>query len=270
MRVCKDTVCEDTLRIITDYYHLNPKPLFDVLANDCVWLSIGNLLVYGASAIKAQFKNGFIMPAFELEAPDFRLIHTGSDEQLTVLGEYTLYPSNKADVICSTRQRITACYRKEADGYKMYHMHVSNEYSELTDDEIFPFRISRQTYQYVQKLLRESAEKRNYKLKIKSGGSSGFVDISLILYIQSLERESILHMFNENRLVQNSIKMLEIDLPSHFYRLHRSYLVNCDYISKIERYKLTMITGEELPVPKKRFMQIREDITKLIVKKTDL
>ena len=62
MEIKKETVCEDTLYILREYYHLNTEPLFSVLADDCVWLSIGNLLVSGAEAIKAQFKNGFIMP----------------------------------------------------------------------------------------------------------------------------------------------------------------------------------------------------------------
>ncbi len=52
-----------------------------------------------------------------------------------------------------------------------------------------------------------------------------------------------------------------------FYRLHRSYFVNCNYVAKIERYKLTLITGEELPIPKMRYMQIRSDITEMIQRK---
>ena len=58
MEIKKETVCEDTLYILREYYHLNTEPLFSVLADDCVWLSIGNLLVSGAEAIKAQFKTG--------------------------------------------------------------------------------------------------------------------------------------------------------------------------------------------------------------------
>ena len=63
------------------------------------------------------------------------------------------------------------------------------------------------------------------------------------------------------------IKELEAELPSCFYRLHRSYFVNCNYVAKIERYKLTLITGEELPIPKMRYMQIRNDITEMIQRK---
>ena len=267
MEIKKETVCEDTLYIIREYYRLNTAPLFDVLAGDCVWLSIGNLLVSGAEAIKAQFQDGFLMPRFELEEPSFRQIETGSAGQLMVLGEYTLYASGQADIVCTARQRLTFCYREEADGYRLYHMHVSNEYSELVGEEVFPVQITKQTYRYVQRLLKESGENNNQRLAVKENGSVSFIEMSMIQCIQALERESILYLVNEHRQVQASIKALEAELPPHFYRLHRSYFINCDYVAKIERYKLTLITGEELPIPKMRYTQIREDVTAIIEKK---
>lgn len=263
----KETICEDTLYIIREYYHLNAEPLFSVLAKDCVWLNIGNLTVFGAEEIKAQFKNGFIMPPFELEEPHFYQIETRNECQLMVLGEYMLYASKDSDIICTTKQRLTFCYRQESEGFRLYHMHVSNEYNELVDDEIFPVQISRQTYQYVQNLLKESGKNNNLRLSVKENGAICFLDTGMILYIQALERESIISLVNEKRQVQTSIKDLEEELPSHFYRLHRSYFVNCDYIVKIERYKLTLITGEELPIPKMRYMEIREDVKRIIENK---
>lgn len=263
MEVKKETICEDTLYIMEEYYHLNAEPLLSLLADDCVWLSIGNLLISGAKAIRAEFKNGFIMPAFELEEPQFRQIETGNEDQLIVLGEYTLYASEQADIICTARQRLTFCYRLEHEGYRLYHMHVSNEYNELVDDEIFPVRITRQTYQYVQSLLKEGGKNSSHRLAIKENGNICFIDTAMIQYIEASKRESILHLVHEKRYVQTSINELKTELPPHFYRLHRSYFVNCDYVAKIERYKLTLITGEKLPVPKMRYMQIREDITSL-------
>ena len=267
MEVKCGTVCQDTLYIIQEYYHLNTEPLFSVLSEDCVWLGIGNLTVFGSEAIKAQFKDGFIMPPFELEEPHFWQIETGTEEQLMVLGEYMLYASEESEIICSVKQRLTFCYRWEEERYRIYHMHVSNEYSELVDDEIFPVKISRQTYRYVQKLLQESGKYSKRRLVVKENGSVRFLDPSMIQYIQALERESILHLINEKRQIQTSIKELEAKLPSYFYRLHRSYFVNCNYVAKLERYELTLVTGERLPIPKMRYTQIRDDITEMIQKK---
>lgn len=58
IKVKRETICEDTLYIIREYYKLNIDPFLSVLSKDCVWLSIGNLLAFGAEAVKAQFKGG--------------------------------------------------------------------------------------------------------------------------------------------------------------------------------------------------------------------
>lgn len=73
-----------------------------------------------------------------------------------------------------------------------------------------------------------------------------------------------MYLVNEHRQVQASIKEQEAVLPPQFYRLHRSYFVNCGYVAKIERYRLTLITGDELPVPKMRYTQIRGEIAEII------
>lgn len=143
-------------------------------------------------------------------------------------------------------------------------MHVSNEYNELVDDEIFPVQVSRQTYLYVQNLLRERGRYNHYRLTVKDNGAITYVDTDRIQYVQALGRECILHLVNEKRQVQTSIKELAAELPSSFCRIHRSYFVNCNFVAKVERYKLTLVQGEELPIPKMRYMEVRDELAEMI------
>lgn len=267
MKLTKETICEDTLYVIKEYYHLNLEPLFSLLADDCVWLGIGNLLVSGAETIKAQFKNGFIMPEFEVTFPNFRFIDTKCDEQLIVLGEYTLEACEKAEIICNVRQRLTFCYRLQENEYRLFHMHVSNEYNELVNHEVFPLEVTTRTYRYVQGLLAENRKNNIRRLQVKENGTLSFIHTDTIMYIQAAERESILHLYNETRRVQASVKEIMTQLPPHFYRVHRSYFINCDYVTKIARYQLTLVNDEVLPIPKMRYMQIKNDIAEIINKK---
>lgn len=267
MELRKETICDDTLTIIREYYNLNMEPLCSILADDCVWLSIGNLLVHGAVAIKEQFKDGFLMPSFHLEEEKFECITTGCETQLMVLGEYFLHSNEQSEIICAAKQRATFCYRMEDDTWKLYHMHVSNEWNELVENEVFPIQISTQTYQYVQSLLsKDKAENKTAKLAIHNYNNTHYIDLALVAYVQAIDKSCILHMLNENRYMNKAIKDVENKLPSNFYRLHRSYSVNCDYITKVERYKLTLITGEELPIPKMRYKEISEDIASRMMK----
>lgn len=267
MELRPETICENTLEIVREYYSLNTEPLFSVLSDDCVWLGTGNLLISGAEAIKGCFKDGFIMPAFRMEEPSFRLIESGCKSQLIVLGQYALYSAKEARQISAVIQRATFCYRQEKSGWQLYHMHISNEWSELVGDEVFPVQISTQTYYYVKKLLAESANKKSKKLFIKTDMANQFVDTNTVVYIQATDRDCIIHTLNERKQVSWSLKDLQDQLPPNFYRIHRSFCVNSDYVAKIERYAVTMVTGQALPIPKMRYTQIRDELTDLIKQK---
>ena len=55
-----------------------------------------------------------------------------------------------------------------------------------------------------------------------------------------------------------SLDALEAQLGSRFVRTHRSYLVNPDYISSMERYAVVLLNGSKLPIPKKKYNELRE------------
>ncbi len=267
MELKRETICENTLEFIREYYHLNTEPLFSVLADDCVWMGTGNVLASGAAAIRGFFKEGFLMPPFHLEEPDFRQVETGCGEQMIVLGQYTLYSHEDAQLISAVKQRATFCYRQEKSEWKLYHMHISNEWNELVGDEIFPVQISTQTYHYVKKLQAESVSRKSPMLVIKTDLANQFIDTNMVIYIQAMDRDCIVHMLSERKQVSRALKDLQAQLPPNFYRIHRSFCVNSDYVTKIERYAVTLVTGEELPVPKMRYTQIRKELTALIDKR---
>lgn len=65
-----------------------------------------------------------------------------------------------------------------------------------------------------------------------------------------------------------ALKELERQFPPNFYRIHRSFCVNSDYVMKIGSYVVTLATGETLSVPKMCYMQIWEELIALIEKRT--
>lgn len=259
MELNADNIANLTQYLIREYYKLNTEPLFSVLAEDCVWLGPGNLLVFGAEEIKTQFKNGFIMPAFQMVNPHFYILETGSESHIVVLGEYLLFSDENADLICASKQRITFCYRLEHDAYRLYHMHVSNEWNELKEDELFPFEISTQTYHYVKKLLKETNDRKN-KVIIQTPKSTYGIRSDSIIYIEAADKYSILHTVHQNIVIHKSIGYLASVLPDFFCRIHTSYLINCHHVSKVERYYVTLVTGETLPIPEKRYTEVYHNV----------
>lgn len=78
---------------------------------------------------------------------------SGSLDQITVYGTYGTYSDLDHEMLLAARQRVTFCYHRETDGWKRYHMHVSNPWSQVSGDEVFPDEISRETYEYLQECI---------------------------------------------------------------------------------------------------------------------
>lgn len=144
---------EETLYLLTEYYHHNLQPLFSVLADDCCWISPADQLIQGAEAIRGIFDLGMRMPVFHLKDAQFCQMPSGSPDQITVYGVYDAYSDLDNEMLLAAHQRVTFCYRREADGWKLYHMHVSNPWSQVSGDEVFPDEISRETYEYLQECI---------------------------------------------------------------------------------------------------------------------
>ena len=55
------------------------------------------------------------------------------------------------------------------------------------------------------------------------------------------------------------INDLELTLSNYdFIRTHQSYLVNLEHVEKINNYSLYLSNGEEVPVTKSRYSEVKE------------
>lgn len=263
-KISAENAAETARTIITEYYQLNTEPFFSVLSKNCVWILPGGQIVIGAEAIRTLFQDGFVMPAFQAEDMEFDLLNTGSPEQIGVFGTYSLFSDVKSDMILAGKQRVTMMFRKEKDGFRLYHLHVSNEWEELAEDEVFPVRISRQTYYYVQKLLQESGKSPSRRIIIKAENATYSFDPDMVLYVEAIGKVCTVYMLNRTMVIRQPITVLEAQFPKQFCRIHRSYLVNCHFIFRVERYAASLMNGTVLPIPAKRYTEVREEIAALI------
>lgn len=85
------------------------------------------------------------------------------------------------------------------------------------------------------------------KLTIKSNNAFFYILIDDILYIEKVGRKSVIHTENNQYETLESLQEIEERLPSHFYKTHRSYLVNLRKIVKIESVGETYAAYFEKP-----------------------
>ncbi|MFR6327680.1 MAG: PAS domain-containing protein [Eisenbergiella sp.] len=78
-------------------------------------------------------------------------------------------------------QRVTFVFQETEDGLKCSHIHCSNPYQEMVGGELFPEKIGRQSYDYVQERLLELEEQntqQNRQMEVVMASIAGGLKIS--------------------------------------------------------------------------------------------
>ncbi|MDO4286353.1 MAG: LytTR family DNA-binding domain-containing protein [Eubacteriales bacterium] len=85
------------------------------------------------------------------------------------------------------------------------------------------------------------------------------VFLKSLRFIETFNRNLLLHTDQENIICYKKMKELETELVQHgFVRCHSGYLVNLFYVMRIEKLDIILTTGERVPIsqPKrKEFME---------------
>ncbi len=108
----------------------------------------------------------------------------------------------------------------------------------------FVKNFSKLYYEYNQTLTPHLSE-----LLIKEKGFSKKVNVDEIFYIEASTIYAILHLENDKALYRVALNLLEQQLPPNFFRIHRSFIVNQDYIETIKylnnsTYMIKLMSGD--------------------------
>jgi DNA-binding LytR/AlgR family response regulator len=89
------------------------------------------------------------------------------------------------------------------------------------------------------------------KICLKSYGDFQYLDIKNILYLQADNNATDFHMVDGSIVgAFKTLKNYEDVLPKNFVRIHRSYVVNCKYISRIHYGKgVCSISRKDIKLP---------------------
>lgn len=108
---------------------------------------------------------------------------------------------------------------------------------------------------------------KSIKIGIHDLGKITVINIDKIVYCEADSNYTWIHLYNSNLLVSKSLKHIESQLPkSLFIRIHKSYLINTDYIKIISRRinKLFVIleSNQELPISRRKKTRVLKEISK--------
>lgn len=108
-------------------------------------------------------------------------------------------------------------------------------------------------YHELKKFLEEEPVNRKPHIWISNQHGYYKIYVQLLRYIETSNRQLCFQYGSRKLYFHGKMSSLEQQLPpEQFFRCNNSYIVNVDYIEKIEkdlnRYRITLITGEVLPL----------------------
>lgn len=91
-----------------------------------------------------------------------------------------------------------------------------------------------------------------------------FISRNDILYATSDGRNTLIRCANDDINARISISSFLKEVGSDFISIHRCYAVNVNHITMIKPYSVILSDGSELPIPVKRYAEIKQKITSIL------
>lgn len=116
----------------------------------------------------------------------------------------------------------------------------------------------------VSELINHSAEEKLNRVVVKTGTKIKVIPIESLIYLEAQDDYVMLHASEGKFLKQQTMKYFEQSLPSdQFVRIHRSFILNVDYMAQIENYdkdsyKIILKNQVKLPVSRTGYMTLKK------------
>lgn len=106
--------------------------------------------------------------------------------------------------------------------------------------------------------VRNLEARRHAALTVRFGAQVSSVPFSDITYLESKRRKIEVHTELGSQETYATISEVLEQLPERFFQCHKSFVVNFDYVTKIDGDGLVLRTGERVPVSQRRRQETRD------------
>lgn len=113
------------------------------------------------------------------------------------------------------------------------------------------FALAHEVTRSIEKLYRA----RDEPVVINVGGRLARLDVSDIVYVESIKHRITIHTLSGEYAFSGTLKAVELELAERgFFRSNNCYLVNLRHVTQVEQSACTMVNGDSLQVsrPRKR------------------
>lgn len=116
---------------------------------------------------------------------------------------------------------------------------------------------------FLQNSPKETVKTPGDHIFVNAYGKLVRVNFAEIDFVESMSEYVKIHLVNNNRVITlMRLKNLEENLPENFMRVHRSFIVNTEHITTIERNRIVFYGNVYVPVSEQYRNEFREFIDK--------
>lgn len=183
--------------------------------------------------------------------PDLIFFNFNEDIPISLLSELLNYSDNTPYVI-----GINA---EERAAYQAIKHNIS-------DFMLFPLKEA-EIRKCILKFLKATKKKKLEKICVKTSGDYNFINLSDILFVKADNNTTDFYL-NTGKIITGfkTMKHYESALPFYFFRIHNSYIVNINHISRINVSKSSVFLNNDHQIP---YSRSHKDTIDIIIDKIE-
>lgn len=101
------------------------------------------------------------------------------------------------------------------------------------------------------------------RIVVKQGTDIKILPLNTVQYIEAYDDYVKIHVEERYHVKKQTMNYYEKHLPDQFMRIHRSYLLNIDYLNKIESFEKNSYTailknGKRIPISRNSYSEVKQ------------
>lgn len=164
------------------YCEGNTLGITEFFAPQFTWVGAGEEQYFVGYETAMEMSRRFqgTIPTCSIQDEEYDVV-VPADGVYVVSGRMWIATAPDSEMYLKVHQRMSFVFRETDQGLRCVHIHCSNPYQELIDGELFPEKVGKQSYEYVQQQLAEmkaQAAQQNRQLEVIMSSIAGGLKIS--------------------------------------------------------------------------------------------
>ena len=256
-KVVQDLI-ETSREIIRAFWHKDVNLLSHYLDNDVFYCGADPSQYYSSKNELMNYLYSVMNDSLKCELThiDFQYVFNQQNTCIIVGRFFLMTDMNSLEMI-HEQQRCTLVWsiEKEKEGRIVY-LNTPDRLGQLEDGELFPHKMGSSTYHYYKDMVKKLMEPDKTILVNDKNKHTCLIPLKDIYYVMAFQHNTVLYT-NKGEITSTvSFNKMEELLGTQFFKIHRSYTINRDYIRLFGPDYVELTNGDKVPMTKRNRTQL--------------